>query len=40
MMNKLKDAAAIEIAENDDYTVQQFYAQLSNGDNASTIQMH
>lgn len=40
MMKKLKDAAAIEIAENDDYTVQQFYAQLSNGDNASTIQMH
>lgn len=40
MMKKLKDAAAIEIAENDDYTVQQFYAQLSNGDNASTVQMH
>ena len=40
MMKRLKDAAAIEIAENDDYTVQQFYAQLSNGDNASTIQMH
>ena len=40
MMKKLKDAAAIEIAENDDYTVQQFYAQLSNGDNALTIQMH